>query len=505
MDIEKYIDNIFNDVDKNIKLDETQKNVVLDESDSLIVVAGAGTGKTTTITAKVKYLVDIKKITPKDILIISFTNKAIDELKNRINIDFKIDAKICTFHKFAYDILKEYDARYKINTNYENEISKIIKKEKESRKIIRVLKKDKVYKKQDKYSLNSYDTLIKFTQDIIKMIKTLDIDINALKSDNKKTIKYINYLKLIYDKYQMVMKKDFQCDFEDLILDTIKLKEIKCNYKYIIVDEYQDISLSRFNLLKHVIEFTHAKTIVVGDDFQAIFSFAGSDINLFLDFQKIMNARLIKITNTYRNSQELIDVAGKFIMQDNALIKKKMNSIKHKDKPIKIYGYKNNFDEVFTRIINELINEYGVDKNILVLGRYNNDILKIKSHDFIIKNDNIIYKKNRSVIIKFMTVHASKGLGFDNVILINFENSIMGFPSNIEDSKIKRDILNIGDNLKEERRLFYVALTRTKNNIYIMSPIGKESSFIKDLTCNNNVYIDYKLKLIKKYSNHKIR
>ena len=342
MDIEKYIDNIFNDVDKNIKLDEAQKNVVLDESDSLIVVAGAGTGKTTTITAKVKYLVDIKKITPKDILIISFTNKAIDELKNRINIDFKIDAKICTFHKFAYDILKEYDARYKINTNYENEISKIIKKEKESRKIIRVLKKDKVYKKQDKYSLNSYDTLIKFTKDIIKMIKTLDIDINALKSNNKKTIKYINYLKLIYDKYQMAMKKDFQCDFEDLILDTIKLKEIKCNYKYIIVDEYQDISLSRFNLLKRVIEFTHAKTIVVGDDFQAIFSFAGSDINLFLDFQKIMNARLIKITNTYRNSQELIDVAGKFVMQDNALIKKKMNSIKHKDKPIKIYGYKNN-------------------------------------------------------------------------------------------------------------------------------------------------------------------
>ena len=81
---DNYIDSIFNNIDKNIILDEEQKNVILDESQNLIVIAGAGTGKTTTISAKVKYLVDIKKVKAEEILIISFTNKAINELKERI-------------------------------------------------------------------------------------------------------------------------------------------------------------------------------------------------------------------------------------------------------------------------------------------------------------------------------------------------------------------------------------------------------------------------------------
>ena len=109
-----YIDKMFKEVDENIVLDDEQKEVVLDESQNLIVIAGAGTGKTTTISAKVKYLVDVKKIKPEEILIISFTNKAITELKNRINIEFKIPAVISTFHKLAYDMIKEEDQRYKI-------------------------------------------------------------------------------------------------------------------------------------------------------------------------------------------------------------------------------------------------------------------------------------------------------------------------------------------------------------------------------------------------------
>ena len=120
---ENYFKNLFVNVDKNIKLDTDQINIVKDNSNVLMVVAGAGSGKTTTITAKVKYLVEIKKISPEEILVISYTNKAVNELSDYINNKFNLDIHICTFHKFAYDILKEIS-----NIKLINNKDKIIKK-----------------------------------------------------------------------------------------------------------------------------------------------------------------------------------------------------------------------------------------------------------------------------------------------------------------------------------------------------------------------------------------
>ena len=104
--MEEYFNNLFKNVDDNIHLDQEQINVILDESKYLMVIAGAGSGKTTTMSAKVKYLVDIKKVDPKKIILISFTNKAVLELKERINDNFNIPCDISTFHSFAYKLLK---------------------------------------------------------------------------------------------------------------------------------------------------------------------------------------------------------------------------------------------------------------------------------------------------------------------------------------------------------------------------------------------------------------
>lgn len=505
MNIQKYLDNIFNDIDENLKLDEEQKEVVLDENNHLMVVAGAGSGKTLTLVAKVKYLVEIKKVRPDEILIISLTNKAIEELKERINIESRIPVIICTFHKLAYDIMKKEDVRYKVNNDTNKVLKKIILEMPDTGKVIRNLRRDKIYKRSDNNSLNSINTLCDFTNEIIKLIKTLGIDINNIEPQYKITANYLNYLQEVYIKYNETINEEYKLDFEDLILRASNLKNMHSNYKYILVDEYQDISINRYKLLKKIIDATNAKTIVVGDDFQAIFSFAGANMNLFLDYRNQMRARMIKLVNTYRNSQQLIDVAGEFVMKNSNQIEKKLQSKKNLDRPIKIYGYERNMEKIFEFIILNLIEKYGDNKNILVLGRYKNDILKIKSNKFIIKEEKIIYKKNRNIKIKFMTIHASKGLGFDNVVLINFRNDYMGFPSNIKDSLIKKDIFKIGDNIEEERRLFYVALTRTKNEIYILTEKNNESLFINELYNNENVYIDYNLKRLKKHLKHKIR
>ena len=107
-----YFDNMYKGIDDNVLLDEEQRIAILADEDYNMIIAGAGSGKTTTITAKIKYLVDIRNIEPKDIVVISFTNKAVDELKQRINIVFKIDCLITTFHKFGLMLLN--NKKYKI-------------------------------------------------------------------------------------------------------------------------------------------------------------------------------------------------------------------------------------------------------------------------------------------------------------------------------------------------------------------------------------------------------
>lgn len=495
-----YIKNIFKGIDENIKFDEEQIKVILDNSQNLIVIAGAGSGKTTTLAAKVKYLVDIKKINSNEILIISLTNKAINELKSRINGDFGLDVNICTFHKLAYDLLKKEESRYKVCSEPTKIIRNIIYSEKDTIKIIKLLKRNKDYRKVDKRYFDSRELLFNLVYELIQLIKILNIDLNKIKT-NRKVNLYVNYLKKVMNEYNDILNKNFQLDFEDLILEASKLSEYGSTYKYIIVDEYQDISLNRLNFLKNLVDKTNAKTIVVGDDFQTIYSFAGSNINLFLNYAEDMNATVLKITNTYRNSQELIDIAGSFVMKNDKQIKKVLHSLKTCINPIEIYGYKNDFDIVFEKIIIKIINENSKDKKILILGRYKRDIELIKSRSFNIKGNRVTYLREKDVTIDFLTIHASKGLGYDNVILINFIDDYMGFPSKVEDLDLKKEIIGKHNSILEERRLFYVALTRTKNKVYIMTKKNRESVFMYDIYNDKNVYIDYKFRYNKKNKN----
>ena len=221
----------------------------------------------------------------------------------------------------------------------------------------------------------------------------------------------------------------------------------------------------RFNLINKLRIVNKAFIFAVGDDYQSIYHFSGCDINLFLDFPKLIpNSKVLKLKYTYRNSQELIDIAAKFIMKNKKQLKKDLISNKRIDNPIKIIYYinpKKSFSKLYKKL-------KIISNDVLVLGRNNSDI-----KFFVDKEDEI----------NFLTVHSSKGLEAENIILINMTNKIYGFPNKIKNHCLL-ELLHPSDKdilFSEERRLFYVALTRTKNKIYILVPIFNKSCFIKEL------------------------
>ena len=149
-----------------------------------------------------------------------------------------------------------------------------------------------------------------------------------------------------YLEYERWLKENKAVDFEDMINESARiLKEVKdmkqkLDFKYIIVDEYQDISRQRFDLTKALSEVTDAKIIAVGDDWQSIYAFSGSDITLFTKFaEKMGYAKMLKIVKTYRNSQDVIDIAGSFIQRNSEQISKQLISPKRIEDPVIIYTY----------------------------------------------------------------------------------------------------------------------------------------------------------------------
>ena len=700
----QYLDNILRDVDPKINLDDDQRRVILTDEDYCLVIAGAGAGKTTTVAAKVKYLVEKKNIDPKQILVVSFTNKAVQELRDKLNIDLKIPCPISTFHAVGnaiirkqtpeklnivdssklYFVLQDYfksnllqnesmvkniinffatyiDAPFEGNdindffnkiakSNFStlksdlNEYNKEIIDSRSKRSVTiqsemlrskqeveianflylnsieyeyepvypynilmskkpytpdfiiyqgdktayiehfgiiqsgenKLFSEDQLnaYKKaiNDKITLHrKHGTTLIYTfskyndgksaidhlkdeliakgfelhprddKDIIKKLviaeesryirklvslvtrfisnfKTNGYTVSEFdrmyhSTQNVRSKIFINICHECYLEYERYLRENNAVDFQDMINESARLlREVEnmnqlLDFKYIIVDEYQDISRQRFDLVTTLSKVTKAKIIAVGDDWQSIYAFSGSDITLFTNFaEKMGYAKMLKITNTYRNSQEVIDIAGNFIQKNISQIPKSLKSPKTITDPVIIYTYDGTYKKpnennrsganyalahaVQTAI--EQILEYnkaeGKPRNssILLLGRFGFDGDKLEKSglfEYIDRNRTIKSVKYPNLNITLMTAHASKGLGYDNVIVINGRNEIYGFPSKIEDDPVLSFVVKEDKSYDyaEERRLFYVAMTRTKNRVFFVAPEQNPSEFLLEL------------------------
>ena len=452
----------------NIELDNTQMEAIKSNNKSVLVIAGAGSGKTLTIQGKVKYLIEENHLKEDEILCISFTNETVNNLKEKL-LKIGYDIEVLTFHKLGLKFLKN---NYTITND--STLPYII---------------DEYFKSfiiHNKKYLSLFKTIFFANININKLLKTKYYEqlkstiytfIKLSKANNiteidiykfyKKAFFHekliLKYILDIYHLYVLELNSTNSIDMDDIIIKgTKEVKNFDLKYKYIIIDEFQDSSLIRLNLIKEIIKYTNASLFVVGDDFQSIYRFSGSNLNIFINFKDYFeDTKYYHLKYTYRNSNELIHISTNFIMKNKNQLKKDIVSNKNVDKPVVL---------LFNYTIEDALNLIGKEST-LILGRNNKDI------------DNIDFENK-------LTIHRSKGLEEDNVILVNSEN----IPSKIKADKIFRYIQKNKDYIpyEEERRLFYVALTRTKNKVYII--VKKPSVFIKELIHDYKDLIEIKKK-----------
>lgn len=336
----------------------------------------------------------------------------------------------------------------------------------------------------------SFITLMKANR---KTINELIQKINST-SDNPKewtsrNIEILNKIMLpFYNAYEKELKNRDEIDLTDCILKAtdICLTGKHHNYKYILVDEFQDISVDRYKLLQSLRnEQPLTKLFCVGDDWQSIYRFSGSDMSLFNDFEKYFGyTEKCKIETTYRFFNPLVELSSKFILANPAQVKKNVHpysEANHTELSFHAYTDICGVDKEKTELnlINSIFVKTPKDESILLLGRY--------GYDAKVVTDNLP-KDNKSIElnlfgrkVKFMTVHSAKGLEADNVIILNCNSGIHGFPSLIADDPILDLVLANADTYEnaEERRVFYVAITRAKKHTYVLFNKKHPSIFIK--------------------------
>ena len=444
-------------------MNEKQQEAIKTLNNALLI-AGPGSGKTFTIINKVDYLIKNNYYKEGDILIISFTNESTLDLKNKIK--YNIDIK--TFHKLGLDILKDNNISISNNNYLEYIINEYFhsyaKYNHRTNKALKRLLKE--------ISINN---LTKLILSFINLYKSNYINIDYLFNLYQKshfiTKDYLRIILEIYQIYNNELSSSGKIDFNDMLIKaTIKINNNQhiTKYKYIIIDEFQDTSLIRFNLIYSIMKQNNAKLFAVGDDYQSIYRFNGCNLDIFLNIKKYLkDINILYLDYNYRNNQSLINIANNFIMKNKKQIKKNIICLKDNYKPIKIYFYKDIKD------LNKLIDS--INTHITILGRNNKD------------KDLFNIKENNK--IKYLTIHKSKGLEDDNIIIINLYNNT--FPSKIKNHKII-DLIIDKDKYpyEEERRLFYVALTRSKNNVYLFTPYNNYSIFIKELLLHYRKYIE---------------
>lgn len=649
------------------KLDKQQMTCIVKDAHNHLVIAGAGTGKTTTVVGKIKFLLKSGKYKPEDILVLSFTNASASEMSQRINQETGCNIDASTFHKLGLNIITKvngivpkitqlnlrkfvkeqlllnmqsdaylnllssyllynrvvsksefefktqseyeeylrlnppttinnetvksygemdianfltqngiqyiYEHPYKVDTrtseygqynpdfylpeydiyieyfgiNKDGEVPSYFKgvngmtatqsyqasmkwkrethstndtiliecyayekfdgvlldnlKEKLSAKDVKLTPKTtkELWEQVSADGDSILDGVIELFETVINLIKSNGYTIATVRqlnignSNAQNNNMVLSLLEPIFNAYCNYLSEHKEIDFNDMINMATKYVEqgkYVSPYKYVIVDEYQDISKARYSLLCRMRESNDYDLFCVGDDWQSIYRFAGSDIGYILNFEQYWGSTEIsKIETTYRFTQKLIEISGNFIMQNPVQIKK---SIKGKNDTVgfalgEISGYTDKFSiEFMTKKLEDLPR----GSSVFFIGRYSFDAkLLSDSGLFECQYNNVSgfvevkYRKRIDLKMSFITAHKSKGLQADYIFIINNKKSRMGFPSKIQDAAILNLLLDNCDQYPyaEERRLFYVALTRAKKKAFLVTVKNQESEFAMEL------------------------
>lgn len=326
----------------------------------------------------------------------------------------------------------------------------------------------------------TFVTLIKSScksiQEVLKQVKCA--------GDERSTFIIKRIFQPVYERYIEELKSCNQIDFTDAILQATEIcrSSHPVKYEYIIVDEFQDISVDRYNFLKALREGNPpAKLYCVGDDWQSIYRFSGSDMALFNQFSDYFGSTEInRIETTYRFGEPLVSLSSQFIQQNKAQIKKDIHPFNPQTKTeLQFCAYER---RDYCNAIGQLVASIPADKSIFLLGRYSFDDYYLSFLYKSVKEGNRFYYFIGDRKIEFLTVHKSKGLEADYVIILQCNKDTYGFPSMVSDDPVLDYVLTKSDQYPygEERRLFYVAITRAKIKTYVLYDRRFPSVFVDE-------------------------
>ena len=337
--------------------------------------------------------------------------------------------------------------------------------------------------KQEKAFIRLVVTFVTLVKSSCKSVK--EVLKQAKDADDERSVFIIkNIFQPVYERYINALNDSNQIDFTDAILQATEICRTShtVEYDYIIVDEFQDISVDRYNFLKVLRDGNPpAKLYCVGDDWQSIYRFSGSDMALFNQFPEYFGATEInKIETTYRFGEPLVSLSSNFIQRNKVQIQKNIHSFSLEMRTELEFCAYDRRD--YCNTIGQLVASIPSDKSIFLLGRYSFDDYYLSFMYQSIKEGNRFYYVIGGRKIEFLTVHKSKGLEADYVILLQCNKDTYGFPSQVSDDPVLNYVLTKSDQFPygEERRLFYVAITRAKIKTLVLYDKRFPSVFVDE-------------------------
>ena len=349
-------------------LNDKQREAVLYNDGPLLIIAGAGAGKTKTLTTKIAFLIEEKDVSPYNILAITFTNKAAKEMKDRLFLQIGNDAKkltVSTFHSFGLKLLRENYERLGYDKNF------VIMDSDDSLTVVKKIIKDM-----------GYDPKIYNPRAIRNKISSCKNEMTSPAQYERFAVSdYEKVIKEVYEKYETKLQRNNSVDFDDLLLLPIELfkknpdvlEKYQNLYQYILIDEYQDTNEAQYILTKLLSE-KNRKITCVGDDSQSIYSFRGANYKNILNFEKdYKDAKTILLEQNYRSTSTILNAANQVIKNNKMKKEKNLWTARGEGEKIKYYRAFNERDEAqyVIRKIKELINRNIEYKDIAVLYRTN--------------------------------------------------------------------------------------------------------------------------------------
>ena len=519
-------------------LDPQQIAAVVAAEDAELILAPAGSGKTASLLAKLNYLTDTLQIPPEDILVIAFTNKVVAELKDRVK---QTDVEIRTFHSLGNKIVKAKLPNYSLindsqtqsffhstiksfrdtDSNYAalyDEYLGTNNLSDEATTFLNLITRPQNHPQADALALE------KLFISILGLQKSECVSLHELESRlenisnfaaRTKSLQFYQLYAPVAEQYAKYLKSHQLYDFADMLnfaTDIVnQMPPGTFKYQYILVDEAQDLSTAKYLLLKAILKKCHrAKLFAVGDDWQSIYRFAGSNLHVLDDFEQIFERTTYRglIELTYRFGQPTAKISNRFIQKNPHQSRKQVKPHVHRSTPIKI---KLNLVKpssqipqdyaTVDQILTELYVQYQEDlftQKIQIISRYNRDIYRLvheetgKYQHAQLTNLSESYLEfewqlpglKPKLKIPFCSMHKAKGITRDIIIIINANSGNHGIPATRGNDPVAEVLLTKLDDYPyaEERRLWYVAITRAKSRTFIVSDASHISPFVFEIS-----------------------